>query len=937
MIYLRLIFTAICPIITTAVLYLINKKTKFGDINKWAKQVIYGLIFGIIAVLSTELGVHIDGAIINSRDAAPLAAGLLFGAPAGIIAGIIGGVERWFSVLWGTGEYMRFAGAVSTCIAGFFGAALRKWMFDDKKPAWYYGFATGFVMEILHMLMLFFTNMNDVRTAFTFVEKSFLPMILSNSLSVMFAVLVVSLLGKERIHIDRRHRKLTQTFSRWLLIVVLVAFAITSIFTYILQTSFSTRSNEVLLKLNIEDVKADIEDASDENLLSLTRGIAEELDAAPVVNNDLVAQLCARQENDFSEINVIDKNGIIIYTTTPEFQDFDMYSGTQSRAFTILLNGTREFVQSYQPTTKNGVYMKYAGVALHDGGFVQVGYNAERFRKDIDVQVVGATRNRHVGENGYMIIAADNWNIVSDPHGYEGQNIDVTGICIDKETMKENVRFKTMIYGEACYCMYTETEGYYIIAAEPVEQVLFSRNLSVYLTVSMGILIFTIIFILLYFLIKKLVVENIHEINYTLKEITGGNLNVSVNVRTNEEFISLSDDINSTVTTLKGYIAQAAARIDKELEMAKIIQTSTLPNIFPPYPERTDFDIFATMDTAKEVGGDFYDFYLLDDNRLAFLIADVSGKGITAAMFMMKAKTLIKGYAEKENQIVDIMTKANEALYEGNDAEMFVTCWMGILNFTTHIVSFVNAGHNPPLVRHKDGSFEYFKSRPGFVLGGMENVRYRQGTLELRPGDEIYLYTDGITEATDAHNELYGENRLLKIMNDLKNIAAKERCQKVKEDIARFVGDAPQFDDMTMLCLRLIPKNIIVLRPDLQDSMRKALEFVEEALTQADVSQKIIMKMNIVVDEIFSNIIQYSEADEAEIECSVNDENITLVFTDNGKPYNPLDAKEPDTALAAEDRKIGGLGIFMVKKSMDNVTYTYQSNRNILTLNKKYL
>lgn len=938
MVYLRLIVTALCPVFITAVLYLINKNTRFGQWNKWVKQAVYGLVFGMVAILSTELGVQVDGAVINSRDAAPLTAGLLFGAPAGIISGLIGGVERWYSVLWGTGEYMRFAGAASTCFAGFFGAALRYWMFDDKKPSWQYGFATGFIMEVIHMLMLFFTNMNDVKTAFTFVQTCFFPMILSNSLAVMLAVMVVMLLGQERLQIAKEHRKLTQTFSRWLLVVVLVSFVITSIFTFILQTSFSSRNNEGLLKLNIEDVRADIKDASNENLLRLTREVAKELDEAEKIDNELVLEMCNRQENDFAEINVIDKDGFIRYSNTPAFFDFDMGAGEQSGAFLVLLSGMDELVQDYMPITAiNNVYMKYAGVRLKRGGFVQVGYDGERFRKDIDQQVIGVTRNRHVGESGYMLIAAEDWNIVSDERGNEGKNLKVTGIFIDESKMKEGVRYVNDIYGEECYWMYTKSEGYYIIAVEPVSQVLFGRNLSVYLTVSMGILIFTVIFILLYFLVKKLVVENIHEINHTLKEITGGNLNVSVDVRTNEEFISLSNDINTTVATLKGYIAQAAARIDKELEMAKIIQTSTLPNIFPPYPERTDFDIFASMDTAKEVGGDFYDFYLLDENRLAFLIADVSGKGITAAMFMMKAKTLIKGYADKENQVVDIMTKANEALCEGNDAEMFVTCWMGILNFTTHTVTYVNAGHNPPLVRHQNGKFEYFKSRPGFVLAGMEGIRYRQETLELRPGDTIYMYTDGITEATDVHNELYGEERLINIVNSVGNISSRDLCHLVKNDVDQFVGEAPQFDDMTMICIRLMPKNVIVLKPTAPESMTQALEFVENALTEAEIPMKIVMKMNIAVDEIFSNIKLYSGANEAEIECYVHDGHVTLIFTDNGKPYNPLETEDPDTTLDADERQIGGLGIFMVKKSMDNVTYIYRDNRNVLTLDKEYV
>jgi serine phosphatase RsbU (regulator of sigma subunit) len=326
--------------------------------------------------------------------------------------------------------------------------------------------------------------------------------------------------------------------------------------------------------------------------------------------------------------------------------------------------------------------------------------------------------------------------------------------------------------------------------------------MSVYVTVFMEIIVFAAVFVMIYFLIKILVIENIQKINKSLAEITDGNLNVTVNVRTNEEFSSLSDDINSTVITLKRYIAEAAARIDKELEFAKSIQYSALPNVFPPYPNRTEFDIFAEMITAKEVGGDFYDFYLLGKDRLAFLIADVSGKGIPAAMFMMTSKTLIKSLAETGMDVNEVFTHANEKLCENNDAGMFVTAWMGFLDLKTGFVSFANAGHNPPLVRHKNGSFEYLKSGRGFVLAGIEGTRYRKNELQLNEGDQIFLYTDGVTEATDAGNKLYGEERLLNNLNSHKDETAEALCKIIKTDIDKFVGDAPQFDDITMLCIR---------------------------------------------------------------------------------------------------------------------------------------
>lgn len=192
--------------------------------------------------------------------------------------------------------------------------------------------------------------------------------------------------------------------------------------------------------------------------------------------------------------------------------------------------------------------------------------------------------------------------------------------------MTENEYFNAVVYGEESLCRYIVSEGYYIVAAMPYTEVVFSRDVSVYVTVFMEFVVFGMLFIVVYFLIKKLVVDNMAKINRSLAKITSGNLDTVVDVRTNEEFASLSDDINSTVLTLKRYIAEAAARIDKELEFAKTIQHSAIPTVFPPYPGRSEFDIYATMDTAKEVGGDFYDFYFVGENKLGFLIADVSGK-----------------------------------------------------------------------------------------------------------------------------------------------------------------------------------------------------------------------------------------------------------------------------------------------------------------------
>lgn len=598
-----------------------------------------------------------------------------------------------------------------------------------------------------------------------------------------------------------KKQRIAGSFQRWLFLLVVIAFLVTTAFLWISQTKLAENNAINILSLNISDVNEDINDASNENLLSLAHAIAADLNASDAITSELLSSKA--NEYGVTEINYVDQNGIIQASTQSEFLDYDMAGGEQSAEFLVLLNEKTEFTQKYGPVSYDAsILRKYGGVRLDNGGFVQIGYDSDRFQTDISKNVVGVTRNRHVGEGGCIIIVDEEWNIVSDRNGNEGENLEVTGIWIDKATMPSGVEFTANVYGENCYCMYEETEGYLIVAVMPVSEAALSRNLSVGVTTGMEIIVFAALFVMIFFLVKKLVVKNIHKINASLSEITGGNLDTVVDVRSHEEFDELSNDINSTVDTLKKYIADAAARIDAELAFAKAIQHSSLPSVFPPYPNRCDFEIYATMHTAKEVGGDFYDFYLIDEEKLAFLIADVSGKGIPAAMFMMTSKTILKSYAESGMSVEEIFTHANEKLCEGNDAGMFVTAWMGILNTTTGKVTFANAGHNPPLVKHADGSFEYLKTRAGFVLAGMEGIRYRKNELQLEPGDIIYLYTDGVTEATDLDNRLYGEDRLRALLEKHQNSDAQTICDDVKRDVDTFVGEAAQFDDITMLCLK---------------------------------------------------------------------------------------------------------------------------------------
>jgi serine phosphatase RsbU (regulator of sigma subunit) len=248
-------------------------------------------------------------------------------------------------------------------------------------------------------------------------------------------------------------------------------------------------------------------------------------------------------------------------------------------------------------------------------------------------------------------------------------------------------------------------------------------------------------------------------------------------------------------------LAVEKERISAELDVATRIQSSMLPHIFPPFPHRKEIDLFGIMEPAREVGGDFYDFFLIDEKTLAVVIADVSGKGVPAALFMVIAKTLLSNYALMRKSPEEVFRTVNNMLCENNDAGLFVTCFMGYLNLETGKFTSVNAGHNPPLLK-QNGSYAYYKTKRSFVLAGMENTSYAPSRTVLAPGDILYLYTDGVTEADNASQDLYGEQRLREAVNANKDANVEELCTHVRENVTLFTQGAEQTDDITMLAIQ---------------------------------------------------------------------------------------------------------------------------------------
>lgn len=800
-----LFLLALIPVAVSFLFVLLNKKTPFKTIPYIAKQIIYGVSFGGLAILFTEVGPEMNGAILNIRDSAPVCAGLLFGSPAGIIAGLIGGLYRYFCVYWGGGTFTQVACSVATVVAGLASAGARKFMFYNKRPNAL--FASGIAMgaEVIHMLLILLTNISQISKAMNFVIDCSLLMIGANAVAVFLSDLVVA--GKDIKLGLKKPLPLLTSVSISVLVSILSLMVVTGTLTYVVNHRVAQNEAANLISVNLNDIENSIEkDGLNENVTKWRVG---------------------------------QSGGVIVYDN----------SGTLLSAY----------------------------------------------------------------KNGELITLSDS-----------------TVFFDGKQT--ENTFYTSKINGENIYYEYTAVDNYYVFAFMTVIEADMSSDATLYMMLYVEILIYLTIFCLIYQTVRGKITKKLHKVNNCLDEITQGNLDTVVDVRTCLEYSELSDDINHTVDTLKEHIKEAENRNERELELARRIQKSAVPFIFPPFPKRDDFDIFASMNTAKEVGGDFYDFYFTDDVHFAFLIADVSGKGIPAAMFMMAAKTLIKGLAERGKTVDEVFTEANASLCEGNDADMFLTAWIGVVNLETGHMAYTNAGHNPPLLCRKGETFEYVKDKPNFILAGMNGVKYKKHELNLDPGDTIYLYTDGVTEAENEEHKLYGEERLKTILLDAREKSPKEICTIVGEDVKEFVGEAPQSDDITMVAFKMNymkSTNSITVRPDLA-SVDIISTFIDEKLSKLNIPATITSKVQIAVDEIFSNIQKYGKATRAKISFGFNDGKLALTFTDNGLAFDPTQASTPDVTLSVKERQIGGLGIYLVKKLASSVTYEYKDNTNNL-------
>ena len=392
--------------------------------------------------------------------------------------------------------------------------------------------------------------------------------------------------------------------------------------------------------------------------------------------------------------------------------------------------------------------------------------------------------------------------------------------------------------------------------------------------------------------------------------------------------------LNLLILESKNTIANT--KMKSELNVAKEIQYSVLPKALDD--ENKD-NIYGLMDPAKEVGGDFYDYFYIDDSHIALVIADVSGKGIPASLFMMKTATLVKSLTLSfKHDTAKILERCNVSLSNNNEASIFVTWWLGIVNLSSGELRYTNAGHNKIILIH-DGKPIFLNDKSGLVLGAFSDTKYTENVIHLEKSDKLVLYTDGITEAHDIENKLYGEDRLLRFTKENVELDPKDFVTKLRESVAEYSKGVEQFDDITILMFKYNLISTIteskIFNADVKE-LDNLFNYSSTLLKMLDFSNRDIIMINTALEEVFVNVASYAyeKGGTVEVTLSKYKDHIKFVFKDNGKPFNPLDMKDPNITASSEDREIGGLGIYMVKKIMDDVSYEYINNQNILTLIK---
>lgn len=733
-----------------------------------------------------------------------------------------------------------------------------------------------------------------------------------------------------------------KTFQKWLLGVVLTAFIFTFIGAYIVQTVLSRRAAEIFLKIKLNDACAQLDNAC-RNYEKLARITKEKT----LVHADYLAlwlkhqPACIHNPKELdglrnilkaSQLRIFDAAGKQI-AASPENLKPDrlpasvLNSGRQAR-----LSITHKFrLADNNEDVEHNVYRYLPG----SSGFIFLKFYSHSLNKafdDTDIKLFA--EGFRIGSGGGMIIAKGNDILCDGTLNIKESKLSELNLLTDSNIKTYNAIIIDKI---AYFGLRRKYRQYSIIGVLPLSELYKHRNQLLLLLAVGHIILFSFIFWAIAALLEHKVIKGITRICASLNKITAGDLHAKANVHSSPEFIQLSCGINSTVNALREAIDEAGRRHENELKLAAAIQASALPRVdsLEPYPD--GIELCATMTAAREVGGDFYDFFWIDDKKFAFLIADVSEKGIPAALFMMSAKTWIKSLAKSHLEPAAVFTEANRMLCFDNDTGMFVTVFFGILELDSGKLTCINAGHNPPLLKRAGENYEFLRIEPDFILGTLPEAEYQQTELRLAAGDRLFLYTDGVTEAINSEEEEFGNRRLLESLEQFNSDKPEKLVKHIHDQVRKFSGACPQYDDITMLILDYAGAPL-VLNANIEE-LPKLQNYLEQSCMRHNIAVNIESQLQIAAEEVFLNIVNYAYENENGtmsilFNCIPEKRSAQLIFTDSGKPYNPQLADIPNLSEDADDRQPGGLGVFLIKELIDTMDYERNNNKNILTLTK---
>lgn len=497
-------------------------------------------------------------------------------------------------------------------------------------------------------------------------------------------------------------------------------------------------------------------------------------------------------------------------------------------------------------------------------------------------------------------------------------------------------------YHEDVYLSYSKklSNGMLLIINIPEDELFY--EIRAQRLIMMFFLILSVFFIIaiMYYALSKSINKPIYELMHFIQKLSHGNIEETIEIEQPLEFAKLAKTFNQMVNNLKKHIAniqdftQKKEKAEAEMLIAQQIQSSFLPT--PYYPNSRRFNIYAIMDPAREVGGDFYDFFHISKDKFAFLIADVSGKGIPAALFMMASKTMMQNILSENKPIEETIAKINTRILENNPYGFFVTALIGIMDLPSGKTTIINCGHNIPLIKRNIGKYEFIDLPSNIALGATTNFDYQIYETTFNAGDVIFLYTDGLAEALNKKRELFTQKRIVKALNKIDTTNPETILSKINKDVAEFSGGALQNDDLTMLALRYngdVQKEEISILAD-KKSYLILPNWLKETCKILNLDEKNTNKIYMITEESFVNIVSYAYKTKkgmVKINIEKNKENIKLSFTNSGVKFNPLDIPEPDIDKNINEREIGGLGIYIAKKMSDNVLYQYKKGKNILT------